>query len=141
MQFLLRDLNLETSQTVFAGPYLSQQEREMFSADYALLNTRVMKLPIDLPGFAFKNTKLAISRMLDTLTVCAARSKERMDKGENPESFIDFWMQDTVREEKKAGQREGIPRRLTLLAARSPVTCSISYSLHKTHPLPCSFGQ
>lgn len=33
-----RDMNLETSQTVFAGPYLSEEARRRFASDYNLFN-------------------------------------------------------------------------------------------------------
>ncbi|KAK5826041.1 hypothetical protein PVK06_020946 [Gossypium arboreum] len=56
-----------------------------------------MKLPFDLPGFAFREAKLGIKRMLKTLTHCAAESKKKMLQGEDPSCLIDFWMQEMVR--------------------------------------------
>ncbi|MBA0626948.1 hypothetical protein Godav_004517, partial [Gossypium davidsonii] len=84
LRLLVRDLNLETSQTVFVGTYLSSEARERFKVDYDLFNTGLMKLPFDLPGFAFRKAKLGIERMLKTLTHCAAESKKRMLQGEDP---------------------------------------------------------
>ncbi|MBA0811071.1 hypothetical protein Gohar_003006, partial [Gossypium harknessii] len=97
LRLLVRDLNLETSQTVFVGTYLSSEARERFKVDYDLFNTGLMKLPFDLPGFAFRKAKLGIERMLKTLTHCAAESKKRMLQGEDPSCLIDFWMQEMVR--------------------------------------------
>ncbi|RLN29655.1 hypothetical protein C2845_PM05G08490 [Panicum miliaceum] len=49
-----RDMNLETSQTVFVGPYLAAEAREKFARDYNLFNVGFMTMPVDLPGFAFR---------------------------------------------------------------------------------------
>ncbi|TYJ30712.1 hypothetical protein E1A91_A06G149000v1 [Gossypium mustelinum] len=64
---------------------------------YDLFNTGLMKLPFDLPGFAFREAKLGIERMLKTLTHCAAESKKKMLQGEDPSCLIDFWMPEMVR--------------------------------------------
>ncbi|XP_022777277.1 cytochrome P450 710A1-like [Durio zibethinus] len=98
LRLLVRDLNLETSQTVFVGRYLSREAREKFRVDYNLFNTGLMKLPFDLPGFAFRNARLAVERLVKTLTDCAAQSKKRMFDRDEPSCLIDFWMQETVRE-------------------------------------------
>ncbi|GMI70041.1 cytochrome P450, family 710, subfamily A, polypeptide 1 [Hibiscus trionum] len=98
LRLLARDMNLETSQTVFVGSYLSNEARAKFKDDYNLFNTGLMKLPFDLPGFAFHNARLAVERLVETLTDCAAQSKKRMSQGEEPSCLIDFWMQETVRE-------------------------------------------
>ncbi|GAB2226765.1 hypothetical protein Droror1_Dr00022586 [Drosera rotundifolia] len=106
---LVRDMNLDTSQTVFVGPYLSQEERRRFEVDYNLFNMGLMTFPIDLPGFGFRNARLAVERLVETLAVCAARSKERILSGVEPECLVDYWMQDTVREEKEAEERGDPP--------------------------------
>ncbi|XP_061374347.1 cytochrome P450 710A1-like [Gastrolobium bilobum] len=93
-----RDMNLETSQTVFVGPYLGPKARERFERDYFLFNVGLMKLPIDFPGTAFRNARLAVDRLAATLATCAEMSKARMEKGEEPSCLIDYWMQDTLRE-------------------------------------------
>ncbi|CAL9132951.1 unnamed protein product [Musa textilis] len=57
-----------------------------------------MAIPFDLPGFAFRRARLAVSRLISTLSGCVARSKERMRGGGEPCCLVDFWMQDTLRE-------------------------------------------
>ncbi|GMH27693.1 hypothetical protein Nepgr_029536 [Nepenthes gracilis] len=109
LRFLVRNMNLETSQTVFAGPYLSGEERERFNIDYYLFNAGLLRLPIDMPGFSFRRAKLAVGRLIGTLTDCAAKSKARIASGEEPSCLIDFWMQDTVREEKEAADQGNPP--------------------------------
>ncbi len=91
-------MNLETSQTVFVGPYLGREARERFKVDYNLFNVGLMKLPIDFPGTAFRNARLGVDRLVKTLAVCADRSKDSMRNGVEPSCLIDFWMQETVKE-------------------------------------------
>ncbi|KAJ0971832.1 hypothetical protein J5N97_019791 [Dioscorea zingiberensis] len=98
LRFLCRDLNLETSQTVFAGPYLSPEARDRFNEDYKLFNAGLMGIPFDLPGFAFRRATMAVTRLISTLGRCAAESKARMLAGEEPTCLVDFWMQDMLRE-------------------------------------------
>ncbi|CAL9176722.1 unnamed protein product [Musa hybrid cultivar] len=102
LRLLCRDLNLETSQTVFAGPYLSAAAREQFNRDYNLFNVGLMAIPFDLPGFAFRRARLAVSRLIRTLSGCVAQSKERMRAGDEPSCLVDFWMQETLREVAEA---------------------------------------
>lgn len=98
LRLLCRDLNLETSQTVFVGPYLGRDARERFNVDYNLFNVGMMKLPIDLPGFAFRKARYAVKRLVETLAVCTQHSKSRTKSGEEPSCMIDFWMQDMAKE-------------------------------------------
>ncbi|XP_058723883.1 cytochrome P450 710A11-like [Vicia villosa] len=98
IRVLARDMNLETSQTVFVGPYLGLKARERFERDYFLFNVGLMKLPFDFPGTSFRNARLAVDRLAGTLATCTAMSKAKMEKHEEPSCLIDFWMQDTIRE-------------------------------------------
>ncbi|XP_050203737.1 cytochrome P450 710A1-like [Mercurialis annua] len=98
-RLLVRDMNLETSQTVMVGPYLNREAQESFRVDYNLFNVGLMKLPVDLPGFAFRNARLAVDRLVETLGGCTKRSKSRMGRdNEEPICLVDFWMQETIKE-------------------------------------------
>ncbi|KAL5716325.1 sterol 22-desaturase [Ranunculus cassubicifolius] len=96
LRLLCRDMNLDTSQTVFVGPYLDSESREGFNRDYNLFNVGLMNLPIDLPGFGFRKARLAVSRLIDVLGMCARDSKSAMKSGKEPDCLIDFWMQEFV---------------------------------------------
>ncbi|CAI9293012.1 unnamed protein product [Lactuca saligna] len=112
LRLLCRDMNLETSQNVFVGPYLSGDSRKRFEVDYNFFNVGLMKLPIDLPGTAFRNARLAVSRLIETLAVCAEDSKTKMKTGEDPTCLVDFWMQETLREiaaAEEAGEKHPPP--------------------------------
>ncbi|KDP20456.1 hypothetical protein JCGZ_05301 [Jatropha curcas] len=102
LRLLVRDMNLDTSQTVMVGPYLKSEARERFKFDYNLFNVGTMKLPIDLPGFAFRNARLAVDRLAQTLAGCAEQSKTRMGNNEEPTCLVDFWMQETLKEISEA---------------------------------------
>ncbi|XP_050231228.1 cytochrome P450 710A1-like [Mercurialis annua] len=98
LRLLVRDMNLETSQMVFVGPYLTQKTRESFMTDYNEFNNGTLAFPIDLPGFAFRRAKVAHGRLVETLTECTTQSKIRMRKNEEPLCMVDFWMQETIQE-------------------------------------------
>ncbi|KAF5764637.1 putative cytochrome P450 [Helianthus annuus] len=98
LRFLCRDMNLETSQNVFVGPYLTNESQKRFEAEYNLFAAGLTALPIDLPGFAFRNAKVAVSRLVETLAVCVEDSKTKMKSGDAPACLVDFWMQEIVRE-------------------------------------------
>ncbi|CAK9146675.1 unnamed protein product, partial [Ilex paraguariensis] len=102
LRTLIRDMNLETSQAVFVGPYLNQEAvRQRFNKDFNFINVGLMKLPINFPGFAFRSAKLGFQRILQTLVTCARESRTRMKTaGSEPTSTLDFLMvQQNVRED------------------------------------------
>ncbi|KAI5080721.1 hypothetical protein GOP47_0003904, partial [Adiantum capillus-veneris] len=102
LRILCRDLNLETSQNVFAGPYLTPDMKEQFTRDYTTFNNGVMALPLDFPGCMYNKAKHAVSRLVLVLTECARQSKKRMSQGEEPECLLDFWTKEIIREIKEA---------------------------------------
>lgn len=106
LRILCRDMNLETSQTVFVGPYLGDEARDRFNIDYNFFNVGLMKLPIDFPGFAFRNARLAVERLVETLTVCAEQSEKKIQNGNEPTCLIDFWMQENLREKADIAEKE-----------------------------------
>lgn len=98
LRILCREMNLETSQTVFVGPYLSDESKERFRYDYNLFNVGVMSLPIDLPGCAFREARYGVKRLCETLATCAEESMERMRAGHEPTCLMDFYTQEVARE-------------------------------------------
>lgn len=107
LRILCRDLNLETSQTVFVGPYLTEEARKTFKVDYNYFNVGLMKLPIDLPGFAFRNARFGVQRLAQTLSVCARESQKKMEKGDEPTCLIDFWITEYLRERAETAENQG----------------------------------
>ena len=76
---LTRDMDIKTSQTVIVGPYLSLEAREWFKHDFKIFIYRFMKLHVILPEMTFRNAKLAIDWLIDTLRICMKHSKARME--------------------------------------------------------------
>lgn len=108
MRLLCRDMNLETSQNVFVGPYLTPEMREGFNNDYNNFNVGLMSLPIYCPGFAFYKATHSVRNLQVTLGRCAHASKLRMATGAEPACLMDFWMVETLREIEEA-KAAGLP--------------------------------
>jgi cytochrome P450 family 710 subfamily A protein len=148
LRLLIRDMNLETSQNAFVGPYLTPEQRQQFNYDYNLFNQGLMSLPVSLPGFAFHAAKKAVPRLIATLTSCAKASKVRMMAEEEPACLIDFWIVEVlkqIREAEEAGAP--MPRHTSdpeigyhvfdfLFAAQDASTSSITWAatLLESHP-------
>ncbi|BBM96761.1 sterol 22-desaturase [Marchantia polymorpha subsp. ruderalis] len=109
MRLLLRDLNLETSQATFVGPYLDEAARVQFKKDYNFFNTGLMSFPVNLPGFAYHEATKAVPRLIKALSNCSRMSRERMIQGEEPSCLIDFLVQETLREIQEAEAAGGPP--------------------------------
>ncbi|KAJ7538502.1 hypothetical protein O6H91_11G051300 [Diphasiastrum complanatum] len=109
LRLLCREMNLETSQNVFVGPYLSASARAQITRDYYLFNVGLMRLPVYLPGFSFYKATHAVQRLIRTLGDCASQSKQRMREGHEPTCLMDFWMVETLREMKEAEQAGSPP--------------------------------
>ncbi|KAH7352174.1 hypothetical protein KP509_19G033500 [Ceratopteris richardii] len=108
LRVLCRDMNLETSQNVFVGPYLTPEMKEQFTKDYNAFNMGVMALPLDFPGCLYNKAKHAVRRLVAVLTECARQSRIRMNQGEEPECLLDFWTKEILREIEEA-EDAGLP--------------------------------
>lgn len=108
MRPLVRDLNVDTSQTVFVGPYLDQSLRKEFAKNYLQMNEGFLAFPISLPGTTLWKAVKARENVVRTLTECARLSKLRMSQDVEPECLLDFWMQNTVKEIEEA-KNAGLP--------------------------------
>jgi hypothetical protein len=99
MRPLVRGLNLETSQTVFVGPYLTPPLRATFTHDYSLFNNAVMAFPVDLPGTNFYRGARAVTRQahpphalrrLPLLLATQGGGKEGRGAGQPPAARISY---------------------------------------------------
>lgn len=105
---LCRDMNLETSQNVFIGPYLTPKAREQFTRDYNLFNVGLMALPLNIPGCAFYKATHAVKRLVSTLSDCARESKKKMAEGGEPACLMDYWTAEILKDVKEA-EESGLP--------------------------------
>eukprot|EP00123_Amoebidium_parasiticum_P014626 comp22579_c0_seq1/m.34497 comp22579_c0_seq1/g.34497 ORF comp22579_c0_seq1/g.34497 comp22579_c0_seq1/m.34497 type:complete len:517 (-) comp22579_c0_seq1:40-1590(-) len=107
MRVAVRDLNLETSQSVFVGPYLA--DPVAFSKDYLLMTEGFLSLPIPLPGTGLWKAIMARRRVVKVLEQAVRDSRKNMLAGEEPQCLLDFWME-RVLEEVKDAESKSIPR-------------------------------
>ncbi|KAI3944736.1 hypothetical protein MKW98_021194 [Papaver atlanticum] len=103
LRFLCRDMNLDTSLTVFVGPYLNKKSRNAFDKQYDMFNVGLMAFPVDLPCFAFHKARRAVTRLVEILSDCAKESKTAVQSGRPPVCLIDFWMQELLKEIQESG--------------------------------------
>ena len=95
---LARELNTETSQIVFVGPYMIPEEMALFCEDYQRMNEGFLSFPLNLPGTALNKAVKARVKIVERLTVIVKKSKERMSKeGELPGCLLDYWMEKMVK--------------------------------------------
>jgi len=98
---LIRELNLETSQKVFVGPYLDEDKRKPFNDDYGAMMDGLLCMPWAFPGSTLWRAIRARKRIVALLSDMVARSKAQMrkmqtDSSISAECLLDFWMTDTV---------------------------------------------
>ncbi|KAG2482695.1 hypothetical protein HYH03_018401 [Edaphochlamys debaryana] len=106
----IRDLNAETSQTVFVGPYLDDPaERTKFSAAYRAMTDGFLTFPLMVPGTAVWKGRQGRHFIVKVLTKAAARSKVRMAEGHEPECLLDFWTKQIMSDCKDAADAGAEP--------------------------------
>ena len=79
MRNLLRDLNQETSQTVFVGPYLD--DPSSFSKWYTAITDGFLAFPAYFPGTTLWRAVRSREKVVQVLTEAARRSKIAMSQG------------------------------------------------------------
>ena len=95
---LVRDLNLEASQTVLVGPHIENPAQ--FSQLFRDLVQGFLSLPIKLPGTALWKAVQARKKVQAILTHTTRQSKENMQQGKPPQCVLDFWCQQVLEETK-----------------------------------------
>ena len=149
MRPLIYDLNINTSLSVFVGPYLTNEIRQQFKIDYMNLTRGMFAAPIYFPGTQlYKGVRAADSIRL-SLRRIVAQSRERMSiEGEEPICLIDFWMISTLKAINEAKQNnQPSPEHSTdeeiakisldfVFAAQDASTSSLTFTIHELckHP-------
>ena len=105
----VRDMNQETSQDVFVGPYLPESLRAEFGEHYRNMTDGFLSLPLPLPGTAVWRGMASRRAVIRILTDCAAAAKRRLAAGNfTPECLMDFWVEHLATE-SAAAAAEGRP--------------------------------
>ena len=149
MRPLVYDLNINTSLSVFLGPYLTEQIRKQFKIDYQHLTKGFFAAPIYFPGTQLYKGVHAANSIRKSLEVIVNQSKQRMNiDGEEPTCLLDFWMVSTLKsinEAKKTNQPtplhstdEEIAKIILdfLFAAQDASTSSLTWVIHELSKHP-----
>lgn len=99
----IRDLNVDTSLSVFVGPYLTDDVRKTLSHLYFVMNEGMLCFPVYFPGTTLYSAVQARKKIIPILTVCARQARERMEKGEEPRCLLDYWMVEQISIIKEKG--------------------------------------
>ncbi|KAL3155714.1 hypothetical protein ABBQ32_012735 [Trebouxia sp. C0010 RCD-2024] len=114
IRLFVRDLNVATSRSVFAGPYVeSTEEKEKFGKAFLDMTEGFLALPICIPGTAVWRARRGRLYILDLLEKAAARSKTAMKEGNPPRCLMDFWAQRCLEEIKEAAEQQVPPHQHT----------------------------
>ena len=99
----MRDLNMETSLSVFLGPYVTPAQRLEINERYWLI-TKALELvnfPLAIPGTKIYNAIQARKLVMKYLMAASAESKRRMaDMSREPECLLDEWTRAMVMSRK-----------------------------------------
>lgn len=149
MRPLIYDLNINTSLSVFVGPYLTNEIRQQFKTDYMDLTRGMFAPPIYFPGTQLYKGVHAAESIRKALRRIVGLSKQRMSiEGEEPICLIDFWMVSTLKAINEA-KKNNLPRpehstdeeiaKISLdflFAAQDASTSSLTFTIHELckHP-------
>ncbi|KAE8543400.1 hypothetical protein D1P53_000109 [Cryptococcus gattii VGV] len=91
----MRDLNMETSLSVFIGPYLTEAQKQEINEKYWLItiSLELVNFPLAIPGTKVYNAIQARKIVMKYLSAASAASKIRMeDDDAEPECLLDHWV-------------------------------------------------
>ena len=107
----MRDLNMETSLSVFIGPYVTAEQRQEINDKYWLITValELVNFPLAIPGTKVYNAIKARKLVMKYLTAASAASKVRMaDPTEESLCLLDEWTRAMIQaQEGQAGKVDG----------------------------------
>ncbi|UJR24529.1 hypothetical protein I4U23_005904 [Adineta vaga] len=149
MRPLVYDLNINTSLSVFIGPYINEQIREQFKINYTNLTRGMFAAPIYFPGTQLYKGVRAAESIRQSLKSIVYQSKQRMSKDNiEPTCLLDYWMVSTLKtidEAKKTNQPTPLHStdeeiaKITLdflFAAQDASTSSLTFAIHELSKHP-----
>ena len=105
----MRDLNMETSLSVFVGPYCTEYERKQINDKYLFITValELVNFPFAWPGTKVYNAVQARKYVMKILSRASAESKIRMaDPNEEPQCLLDQWTRAMITSRAGAGGLE-----------------------------------
>jgi len=113
----MRDLNMETSLSVFLGPYLTEEECRAINDKYWLITValELVNFPFAWPGTKVYNAIQARKFVMKHLEAASKASKERMaDPQAESQCLLDEWTRAMI--ESRAGHSKGDGEQARLLS-------------------------
>lgn len=104
----MRDLNMETSLSVFLGPYLNDAQRDEINKKYWLITValELVNFPLAVPGTKVYNAIQARKTVMKHLMAASAAAKIRMADGANePECLLDEWVRAMIDAKSSDGEQ------------------------------------
>ncbi|ORX39064.1 putative C-22 sterol desaturase [Kockovaella imperatae] len=101
----MRDLNMETSLSVFLGPYLTQAQKQEINDKYWLITLalELVNFPFAFPGTKVYNAIKARELVMKYLRAASAASKIRMeDPNAQSECLLDEWTKAMIQSRRGA---------------------------------------
>ena len=149
MRPLIYDLNINTSLSVFLGPYLTDEIRKQFKVDYTNLTRGMFAIPIYFPGTQLYRGVQAADSIRRSLQTIVTKSRERLSReSEEAVCLLDFWMVSTLKSVQEAElNQQPRPEHTTdeemanitldfVFAAQDASTSSLTFAIHEIakHP-------
>lgn len=107
----IRDMNQETSQRVFLGPYLPPgAEKEAFGRNYRNITDGFLAFPLCVPGTAVWRARRSRFKVLAVLLRCANDALAAMRaRSHEPCCLLDYWCERCLNEIAEAEARDEPP--------------------------------
>ncbi|CAF0848923.1 unnamed protein product [Adineta steineri] len=150
MRPLIYDLNINTSLSVFLGPYLTDDIRQEFKINYTNLTRGMFATPIYFPGTQLYKGVRAAESIRQSLQSIVKQCKQRMSiENEQATCLLDFWMISTLKtiHEAQNNNQSISPQHTSdeeiakitldfLFAAQDASTSSLTFAIHELckHP-------
>ena len=103
----MRDLNMETSLSVFLGPYVTQEQKNQINKRYWLITValELVNFPLAIPGTKVWNAVQARKFVMKILSAASASSKIRMeDPNAESECLLDEWTRAMIESRRGANE-------------------------------------
>lgn len=129
----IRDLNIETSISVFLGSYLSENERQEFRREYLKMNDGLLALPINLPGTTLHKAIEARKNVIKDLIKVVDLSQKAMEiENAEPQCLLDEWMFSVMRSQDQKSFLEDYAFHMLdfLFASQDASTSSLVWVFH-----------
>ena len=102
----IRNMNQQTSQEVFVGPYLDDPVvKEKFSQAYSDMTDAFLAFPLCFPGTTVWKGRQGRLYVMSVLQQCISRARTYIQSGGEPRCLADFWVRRCLEEIAEAEEQ------------------------------------